>query len=514
MRTYGAVDFMEIVLHPIEVEVLKALKGKDSVNLEDLVDITNLSIDQIRRGVEWLKEKKLIETSEDMKIFAQLGSAGIKCVTDGLPERQIHILLTKKGVYPLETLKKELKMDEKEFSAALGLAIKKNLVKVLKDKGHIQLEANPPKELATESLISKLFSQKEIEITNLTPDEKGALEELKKRPNYLLFKEVKKTKIKATSKAFELLEEYLKKSYVDKLTPELIITEKWKAITFRPYNIESPVPLIYPGKKHPVQDFIDRVREIFLSFGFEEIEGPIVLPSFWNFDALFIPQDHPARDMQDTFYLKGLLDKEIKNKAPINVIQNIHENGGNTGSHGWNYKWSLDEAEKVVLRTHTTPITVQYLYKNRPKSAKVFSVDKVFRNENLDNRHLFEFYQYEGIVTGRNVTLRHLIGVLSAFYKELGFEKVKFWPTFFPYTEPSLEAVAYVERLGKWIELCGMGVFRPEVTLPAGVKNPVLAWGGGLERLIMLAYNVEEIRFLYKNSLSWLRGVSYARPKY
>ena len=198
----------------------------------------------------------------------------------------------------------------------------------------------------------------------------------------------------------------------------------------------------------------------------------------------------------------------------MNIIKDVHENGDDTGSLGWGYKWSLKEAEKMVLRTHTTPITVQYLYKYKPSSIKVFSIDRVFRNENLDNKHLFEFYQYEGIVTGRNVTLRNLIGVLSSFYKELGFEKVKFWPTFFPYTEPSLEAVAYVNKLGKWIELCGMGVFRPEVTLPAGVKNPVLAWGGGLERLIMLAYDVEEIRFLYKNTLDWLRGVSYARTDY
>jgi len=509
------VDAMDVVLHPIEVEILKALRTKDSVSLKLLPSITGLSLDQVRRGIEWLKKKNLVEVQEDLEVLVELGIFGVRSVNEGLPEKRIYVLLTKKGVEtPLEDIRRELKMDEKEFSAALGLSIRKGLIKLTKDNNVLLLEANNYKTLSTESLINKFFSLKVVNVETLNEEEKKALEELKKRPDYIISKEVCQTTIKASSQASTILDEYLKKSYEDKLTPKLLLTGRWKEVSFRPYDIESPSPPLYPGKKHPVQDFIDRAREIFFNLGFEEIEGSIVLPSFWNFDALFIPQDHPAREMQDTFYLKDIFAKDLEKKAPVGIIKNVHENGGDTGSTGWGYKWSLKEAEKMVLRTHTTPITVQYLYKNKPSSIKVFSIDRVFRNENLDNRHLFEFYQYEGIVTGRNVTLRNLIGVLSSFYKELGFEKVKFWPTFFPYTEPSLEAVAYVDKLGRWIELCGMGVFRPEVTLPAGVKNPVLAWGGGLERLIMLAYNVEEIRFLYKNTLDWLRGVSYARTDY
>jgi len=406
-------------------------------------------------------------------------------------------------------------MDEKEFSAAVGFAIKNGLVKVVKENGKILVEALPySKSLDTEVLLNKIFSLKQIEINQLSSYERKILNELVKRPNYIKIKEVKQITVKAKNDAFKLLEEYYKANYVEKLTPELIVSGMWRNVKLRPYDIEGTVPVIYPGRKHPVQDFIDQVREIFLNFGFEEIEGQIVLSSFWNFDALFIPQDHPAREMQDTFYLKDMVDKSVRKNPLVETIRNIHENGGNTGSRGWNYKWSIAEAEKMVLRTHTTPITLQYLYKNRPLSAKVFSIDKVFRNENLDSRHLFEFHQYEGIVTGKNVTLRHLIGILSSFYKELGFKKVKFWPTYFPYTEPSMEAVAYVDKIGRWLELCGMGVFRPEVVEPAGIKNPVLAWGGGLERLILLAYDVDDIRFLYENSLGWLRSVNYARTKF
>jgi phenylalanyl-tRNA synthetase alpha chain len=505
---------MGIVLHPIEVEILKAIRGKGYVKLDDLNTVTGLSVDQVRRGIEWLKDKKLINVREKVDVIVELDTLGIKALEEGFPERRIYNFLENVKNVTLEDVRKKSEMDEKEFSAALGVAVKKRLVKLIKKGNSVFLEANPPTVLHTELLIRRISAQKEINISQLNDEEMEALEELKKRPDYVRLKEVKQLAVEASPSSSTVLEEYLKKSYVDKLTPELLSTGKWEKVSFRPYNVESPVPTLYPGRMHPVQDFIGRVREIFLNFGFEEIEGPVLLPSFWNFDALFIPQDHPARDMQDTFYLKDIRAMELEKNAPVDIVSKVHEDGGGTGSIGWRYKWSIEEAEKMVLRPHTTPITVRYLYERKPSSAKVFSIDKVFRNENLDSRHLFEFYQYEGIVTGKNVTMRNLIGVLTDFYKELGFNKVKFWPTFFPYTEPSLEAVAYVEKLGRWIELCGMGVFRPEVTLPAGVKNPVLAWGGGLERLILLAYDIEDIRLLYRNNLSWLRGVSYARTDY
>ncbi len=506
---------MDSVLHPIEAEIIRTLKKKNSLTLNEIASEAKLSLDQVRRGIEWLKKKGLVDIEEKKYIFVELDTLGIKSVNEGLPERKIiNLLAERDGKEEIEKIKKELGMEEKEFSAAIGFAIKNGFVEVVKEMGKIFIKVLSSKLLDSEALLKKIYALKEIEINELSSHEKMVLDELKRRPNYIKFKEVNEIKIRAKENAFTLFEEYSRIPYVEKLTPELIISGKWREVKLRPYDVEGEVPIVYPGKKHPVQDFIDQVREIFLKFGFEEIEGPVILPSFWNFDALFIPQDHPAREMQDTFYLKGMLDEKVEKNPVIEIIKGVHENGGDTGSRGWNYKWSIEEAKRMVLRTHTTPITLQYLYKNRPSSAKVFSIDKVFRNENLDSKHLFEFHQYEGIVTGKNVNLRHLIGILSAFYRELGFKRVKFWPTYFPYTEPSLEAVAYVEKIGKWLELCGMGVFRPEVVLPAGIKNPVLAWGGGLERLILLAYGIDDIRFLYENHLSWLRGVNYARTKF
>jgi len=105
----------------------------------------------------------------------------------------------------------------------------------------------------------------------------------------------------------------------------------------------------------------------------------------------------------------------------------------------------------------------------------------------------------------KDVTLRDLMGTLKEFYSKLGITKVEFWPGYFPYTEPSVQATAYVPKLKSWIELCGMGIFRPEVLKPLNIEHPVLAWGGGLERLALLKFGIDDIRFLYKNDLGWIR---------
>ena len=272
-------------------------------------------------------------------------------------------------------------------------------------------------------------------------------------------------------------------------------------------NVESPAPTIYSGKKHPVRIFIDEVREIFVSLGFQEVEGSIVQSSFWNFDALFTPQDHPAREIQDTFYIENEESSLKVDEQILKNVEEVHKNGANTGSKGWRYNWNIEQARRMVMRTHTTCVSVRNLADNKPDEARVFSVGRVFRNEKVTFKNLVEFHQIEGIVVGKDVTLRDLMGLLTKFYKKLGFDQIKFWPSFFPYTEPSLQSMVYHKGLGKWIELGGMGIFRPEVTKPLGVDNPVLAWGSGLERLVMLRYGIDDVRKLYENDLDWLRGV-------
>ena len=162
----------------------------------------------------------------------------------------------------------------------------------------------------------------------------------------------------------------------------------------------------------------------------------------------------------------------------------------------------------MVLRTHTTCVTIRHMAQHKPDEARLFSLGRVFRNEKVSYKHLVEFNQVEGVVAGSNTTLRDLMGIQQEFYRRIGLEKVRFWPTFFPYTEPSLQSMVSNPRLGKWVELFGMGILRPEVTKPLGIDKQVLAWGGGIERIAMITYGVEDVREFYNNDLGWLRGIT------
>ncbi|MGB9742921.1 MAG: phenylalanine--tRNA ligase subunit alpha [candidate division WOR-3 bacterium] len=297
---------------------------------------------------------------------------------------------------------------------------------------------------------------------------------------------------------------------ITQLTPELLASGRWRMVTFRRYDVTLPARVIYPGKEHPLQRIIDEVRRAFLEMGFEETTSPVVESAFWDFDALFQPQDHPAREMQDTFYLRLPARARLPDKELIKRVKATHENGGATGSHGWRYHWHPETAERLLLRTHTTAATIRALAQNPNPPRRVFCIGKVFRRENMDATHLPEFIQIDGIIIDESANLRTLFGTLTEFYRKMGAREVRFRPSYFPYTEPSVEVFANLGRLG-WVEMGGAGVFRPEVTIPMGCPSRVLAWGLGLERLAMLRFGVNDIRKLYWADINWLREAKLCR---
>lgn len=293
------------------------------------------------------------------------------------------------------------------------------------------------------------------------------------------------------------------------LNPAVIKFGKWEGsnvyyegrlYSVRPYNVSLPANRIYPGKKHPYQRLIDKMREIMLEMGFTEIKGEIVQSSFWNFDALFQPQDHPARDMQDTFYLASKAD--IPDYAKV---KEMHECGGTIGSTGWGSCWNPDVARQEVLRTHTTAVTIKYLADHPKPPVKAFAIDRVYRRESIDATHTPEFEQLEGVIMDEGLSFTHLLGFLEEFYAMMGFVEVRFRPGYFPYTEPSVEPEVFIEGLG-WVELGGAGVFRKEVTAPFGIDHPVLAWGLGVSRVAMLKLGLKDLRELYQSDIEWLRN--------
>jgi len=329
-----------------------------------------------------------------------------------------------------------------------------------------------------------------------TAIEEAKMGDLKKRK--LIAKEVIKSYIVKKGEDFTLT---IEKPETD-ITSEMLANGSWKTKKFKDYNFDALGIPPTPGHLHPLMKVRTQYRQIFLEMGFTEMPtNNFVESSFWNFDALFQPQQHPARDAHDTFFVSDPMYSTLEDVPPayLDKVKTVHEKGG-FGSQGYQYKWELDESKKNLLRTHTTAISSKMLYKlaqQKPfRPAKYFSIDRVFRNESLDATHLAEFHQIEGVVADRNLSLGHLIGILYAFFKKLGMEKLRFKPAYNPYTEPSMEIFSYHEGLQKWIEIGNSGVFRPEMLLPMGLpKNvSVIAWGLSLERPTMIKYGIQNIR--------------------
>jgi len=496
-------------LHPIEKTILNSLSssGEDMVNLDELTKKSSLSIDQVRRGIEWLKAKELIQSVEKEVTSFSLGVEGQSAAKLGLPERRLVNLVRNSG--GLISLAQAAKTLGGEFAIALGRSKKNDWVKVDGDRLSItsKAEEKEPEEL----IIERLAGAQRIFQEDLTKNEIALLNELRKRrESFVQLIQSKSVAVALTSKGRSFAIS-VNPDEIDAITPNLLQSGGWKNKPLRALDVTSPSPKLYGGRRHPMRMFMDEVRETFVSLGFEEIFGPMSQSALWNFDALFIPQEHSAREMQDTFYLSGLRANLEGFKDQIKAIKSAHENGASTGSMGWQYRWREEEAARVVLRTHTTAVTISYLAKNKPEDARVFSVGRVFRNEKSNYKHNPEFFQIEGVMAGEKLNLRNLIYVLSKFYSKLGFNEIKFWPTYFPYTEPSLQTMAYIKETKRWMELGGMGVFRPEVTNPLGIKNSVLAWGLSLDRLVMLRYGASDIRQLFGANLEWLRNLQVTK---
>eukprot|EP01111_Echinosteliopsis_oligospora_P005120 TRINITY_DN1831_c0_g1_i1.p1 TRINITY_DN1831_c0_g1~~TRINITY_DN1831_c0_g1_i1.p1 ORF type:complete len:497 (+),score=140.67 TRINITY_DN1831_c0_g1_i1:54-1544(+) len=289
---------------------------------------------------------------------------------------------------------------------------------------------------------------------------------------------------------------------VPDLTSDLLSSGAWKTATFKEYNLNVKGAVPEGGYLHPLMKVRSEIREIFIGMGFEEMPtNKYVESSFWNFDSLFQPQQHPARDAHDTFFLSA---PEKCREIPQDYLERVkamHTHGGH-GSIGWRYDWKVDEARKNILRTHTTAVSSRMLYKLAQtgfKPAKYFSIDRVFRNETLDATHLAEFHQIEGLVADYEMTLANLLGVISQFFQRLGIPDVRFKPAYNPYTEPSMEIFGYHPLLKRWVELGNSGMFRPEMLKPMGLPENVrvIAWGLSLERPTMIKYGIDNIRDIF-----------------
>lgn len=487
-------------LSPIERKIVPFLES----NIEEIKEKTELDETTILRALKFLENKEVLKIKTSTKTIVELGTNGIYYKKKGLPERKLISTIEKNNMLELNEAKKESKLSDNEFKVSLGVLKKKAMIELI--NGKIKLNATK-EEIVKKSLEEQLIEMLPIEKQKLTPEMLFAFENLKKRKEIIELKEKKTIDFELTSLGKKIAGKKIESNLIEEVTPKLI-KEGTKGKKFRAYDINAKVPQINGGKKHFVNQAKEYARKIWTDLGFQEMTGTKTQTSFWNFDALFTAQDHPVREMQDTFFIKDIEGK-LPNKEIVKRVKQAHEEGVG-GSKGWNYEWKEEDAKKVALRTHTTCLSAQTLANLNPNQipAKFFALGKAFRNETVDWSHGFEFYQTEGIVIDPNANFRHLLGYLREFYKKMGFEKIRFTPAYFPYTEPSVEVNVFHPIKKVWLELGGAGIFRPELSIPIlGKPVPILAWGQGFDRIIMDFYKIKDLREMYSNNLKQIREI-------
>ncbi len=493
-------------LSPIERKLLPLLSSKDT----DIDKIISEDFDKttILRSVGFLLNKNLIEKSEKELKIVDLGTFGIQYLKTGLPERKLLNYIIENKEIAIKDIRSLIKLSENEAKVSLGTLKQKGLINI--KNGILSLSAQPGS-ITNKSIEEILIENLPKELNLLNSEEKDALKNLTNRKNIIEIKDKKEIFVKLTPLGEKISSLNLKNDLLEQLTPKLLKSNVWTSKKFRRYDLTTAVPKVYGGKRHFVNQATDYAKKIWLDMGFKEMTGNMIITGFYNFDALFTAQDHPVREMQDTFFIKNMEGK-LPDKNIVNEVKKAHE-GNCWGTKGWCTKWNEEDAKKVLLRTHTTPWSVQTLHKiakTKEFPAKYFALGKCFRNETVDWSHGFEFNQTEGIVVDENANFRQLLGYLIQFFKKMGYDNIRIRPAYFPYTEPSLEIDVFHPVHKKWMELGGAGMFRPEVTIPIFGKHiPVLAWGPGFDRIITQFFNINDLRDMYKNDITKLREMKF-----
>ena len=470
---------MSLKLQEVDGKVYEYIKSKPSATLEEIINYTNCNIDSLRRAIETLKLNGIIEEKITTVNFYELDTNGVVALKSGFIEELFCDFLETKSIKINEINNIIIpNLNKEDLTLAFGISKRKDLIEIV--NGEIKVNQNYKSKLLNQKEILKLISEnKEINYSQ-------ELQDLLKRKDFI----IKKEKQIKEYKLLQIISYEIQSDQELYLTPELLKTKEYKNLEFKEFDVSAlPTPKDL-GRVHPLRQVIYQLRDLYLEMGFKEMQGPYVETCFWNMDSMFISQNHPARDIQDTFYL-DLLGDLPKEKDIIYQISEIHNNGWKTGSKGYQYVWNPEESKKLVLRTHTTATTYRTFFNlsvEEKENSKYFCIDKVFRNETIDYSHLPEFHQAEGFIIGDNLSLADLLSFIKEFFSKLGITKVKFKPTYNPYTEPSVEASGYQESTGKWIELINAGIFRPESLAPYGINKTVIAWGLGVERLAMLIY--------------------------
>jgi len=472
-------------LSSIERKVLPYIL--DSNCIGEISKKSNLTVFEVTTAVQLLEERGYSIYKKEEESFICLDKFGLRYVDGDLPE--INFL---KQILDGEKKQSQLKLEKDEIGSALGILKRNKLISIRKDEGMVYSATDLAKSWFDKNKKNPLLLFKdEVSKNNLSNDQKEVLESFKMRKGFLKEFIKKSFSVSLSEDGVVLVNEvknkYLDLDLIESLDTTSLKTGSWKNKEFRHYDVKVNTMVQDLGRAHPMMEANNILSDIFVEMGFSQMDGPMVESAFWNMDVMWIPQDHPARDEQDTFYLDGSIEVP---KKYFESVKNLHEVGIKR-THTVKGDFKKDVSEKQLLRTHSTSTSFRYLAelgeklkKGEDINGKYFYVTNIFRNEAVDATHLAEFFQGEGFIVGDDLSLADLKGFITKYLEKLGYNELKFKPTFNPYTQPSMEVHYYDEEIGKSYAVINSGIFRPETLKPFGLENKtVIAWGFGASRI-------------------------------
>jgi phenylalanyl-tRNA synthetase alpha chain len=505
-------------LHPLESKVLLALaRQPDSPpTLDQLAESTGLDPSQLSMAVEWLLAKSLITVhAETVAHIASLTSIGESYVEKCAPiERVLSAAREASQIgkrLTIQNIQRNEALEPADVSKAVGTLKKEGAILIVQGGCIESTGRNSPTAESMRALLEELRGgQRELQTvaeSHRIVLQQHAVKRGNAREPFRIDERVTRSFL-LTETGREVADRLSRNGVaeeVSQLTPELLKEGAWRTKRFRKYTISLRAPRIAAGKRHPYREFLDLVKLKLVSMGFQEMRGTLVETEFWNMDALFMPQFHPARDIHDVYFVKEPTHARAIAEPYLTRVTEVHEKGTGAGSTGWGYAFDAERAKRLVLRSQGTAVSARTLAGGASVPGKYFSIARCFRYDQVDATHATDFFQVEGIVLGADINFRTLLGLLNLFAREVAQAKeVKFLPAYFPFTEPSVEMHVRHPKLG-WMELGGAGLFRPEVTTPLGVSVPVIAWGLGLDRMAMVALGIHDIRDLFSADLDFIR---------
>jgi phenylalanyl-tRNA synthetase alpha chain len=506
-------------LHPLEIQVLRALGAATTKTLKDpeLVQSTALTPSQISMAVGWLLTKQLVSlVSETTTTYVALTEVGTQFQQATSPPEWIIQTVQAASQEGQSRTVKDLQatgqFQPSDLSRAIGL-LKKEGVLSLGEGGSLQTTEQKSASVEALRWLLNHINEGSRPLKSFSDDHQALLRQYAvKRGNtqepFRIDDHTERT-YALTTEGINLLPNLREDSTkeISQLTPELLKDGSWRNHSFRKYSIHLRPPRLAVGRRHAYREFLDTVKTKLTSMGFQEMRGELVETEFWDMDALFMPQFHPARAIHDVYFVKEPTHAKHIPEPFLSQVAQTHKNGGSTGSKGWQYSYDPERAKRLVLRSQGTAVSARTLATNPPIPSKFFSIARCFRYDAVDATHATDFFQVEGIVLGSDINFRTLLGLLKLFATEMAQAKeIRFLPAYFPFTEPSVELHVRHPKLG-WMELGGAGLFRSEVTVPLGVTVPVIAWGLGLDRMAMVALGIQDIRDLFTSDLEAVRNM-------